>query len=391
LVGWQIALGCLVAPSLYLALRHLHPQGAFLGALFVALDPQTAYLGQLVATEALYIALLGLGMAVFFWALSRPLPWYHWVGVGVFLALGCFARPVGMLLIVPYVFFQLAQTRRLRGALALMAGYALVFLCLSGLHWWRFDFFAPNNNSGLYLGTRLFGVGGLYDPANGPESQYIYDLAQGCNLDLTDQADAEGLVMTRRLRGCLYMAGMDLEEISQTYQRVYAEATRARPLIFLQTMFQQARRYLWMTSDPIDLAGAEAFIADCEAPRESWYDAGHLFCPTLPSPLAPLRPLFFYALLAFSGLTRALNFALAAWVFRRASPPLRWLLLFCLGFYAYHVVVTAFAGTILSRYITVTNVYLLIALGFSLALLYRPAPSQNTGGRPLKDRPPYRT
>jgi hypothetical protein len=78
----------------------------------------------------------------------------------------------------------------------------------------------------------------------------------------------------------------------------------------------------------------------------------------------------FLGVLGFSILTRALNFVLAAMIFAGCKPSVRWLLLFCLAMYSYHALVTAAAGTILSRYITVTNPYTLITLAFSVMVVY---------------------
>jgi len=364
----QILLGAVGAPALYLALRPLERRGALLAGVFIAADPQTGYLFQLVSTEALYISLLTLGLAAFIWlagknGVSMPKSFL----LGVLIGVGALTRPVGLLLIVPYAAFYLVLTRSWRRSTALVCGYVLVYIVLSTLHWWRFDFFAPNNTSGLYLGTRLFGVGGLYARDNGAGSEQLYQLAAACDLTLTDTADAKTLQITQDLRLCLAMTHqMELDAISTLYQRAYAEATRAKPGSFVATMLKQLGAYAWRTSDPYDYNGAKELITECgSAPSAAWNDAGRLFCPPLPSLLRFLGQATFWGMLAFSLLTRPINFA---GLFLPGGG--RWVLLLCLAGYSYHAVVTAFAGTILSRYLTVTNPYTLTALALTLSAIY---------------------
>jgi 4-amino-4-deoxy-L-arabinose transferase-like glycosyltransferase len=362
----QIILLALVAPAIYIALYRASPLAALLSGLLLALDPQTGLLAQQIATEGLYIPLLGLGLAGLLYQYQRLSPAWIIYTLGLLLGVGALTRPVGVFLIVPYAVFYLLLSRSPKRMLFLILGYLTILLALAGLNSWRFDYFAPYNTGGFYLATRLFGVGDLYDHRNGPQSERLYYLAGYCYLDL-DQND-ENLVVTRYLRQCLYYRHqMTFDEISQLYQAVYSEATQAQPSAFAVTMGQQLARYVWQSSDPSDLAGARALQADCTSDPEQWYSPSAVFCPTSPMPLARLQTGLFIVILAFSLLTRVLNFGLAGLVIGQQPPLIRWAWLCCLGLFAYHAVVTAAAGTILSRYITVTNPYTLIVLGIGLA------------------------
>jgi 4-amino-4-deoxy-L-arabinose transferase-like glycosyltransferase len=373
IVAAQILLAAIIAPAIYLALRGIDERGARLAGVLLAIDPQTGHLFQLVATEALYISLLALGMVALFWNVTRQKSILAALLLGLLLGAGSFVRPVGTLLIVPYAFFYVLMTRSIKRTSALVAAYVAVFLILSTFNLWRFDFFAPNNTSGIYLATRLLGVGGLYDRENGEASEQLYQLAAECDIELSDSSDESDLEITQDLRLCLYYDHeYSLEEISNLYQRVYGEATRAKPLAFLGTMVQQAGSFMWKTSDAYDLDGARRQVTDCSGPLtdDDWHNEQRMFCPKTPTPLSFLGEVAFLGMLGFSLLTRVLNFALAALIFFRSKVSIRWLLLFCLAMYSYHALVTAAAGTILSRYITVTNPYMLITLAFSGIVLY---------------------
>jgi 4-amino-4-deoxy-L-arabinose transferase-like glycosyltransferase len=373
IVAAQILLAAMSVPAIFLALRSIDERAAILAGVLLAVDPQTGHLFQLVATEGLYIPLLGLGMAAFFWTVHQQKSVLAAVLLGLLLGVGSLVRPVGILLIVPYAFFFLLMTRSIKRTSALAAAYVAVILVLSLINLWRFDFFAPNNTSGIYLATRLLGVGGLYDRENGDASEELYQLASECDIELSEASDESDLAVTQDLRLCLYYDHeFSLEEISSLYQRVYGEATRAKPFAFVGTMVSQTASYLWRTSDPYDLEGAQQQVSDCDAPmpNDDWHEGGRMFCPATPTPLSSLGDVAFLGVLGFSILTRALNFVLAAMIFARCKPSVRWLLLFCLAMYSYHVLVTAAAGTILSRYITVTNPYTLTALAFSVMVVY---------------------
>lgn len=369
----QIMLGGLVAPAVYLALRPFEERAALLAGLFLALDPQMGLLNQLAATDALYGTLLGLSMAAFFWNVRSVPSTQAALGLGLLLGVSSFVRPIGMFLLAPYMFFYACLTRSLRRCAALAAGYALIFLLLSVINLWRFDFFAPNNTNGFYLATRLFGVGGLYDRANGSASEHLYELADDCGLRLTDEADAETLGISQNLRLCLfYEHAMTLDEMSRLYQQVYSEAVRTKPIAYGISIARQVVDYALQPSDAYDLAGVQKLAADCEnAPDDGgWYESYEMFCPPLPTPLAFLDEAAFWGMFGFNGLTRVINFLLAAVIFWRSPAAVKWLLLFCLGLYAYHALATAAAGTILSRYVTVTNTYLLVTLAFALVGFY---------------------
>lgn len=369
----QILLLALVPAAIYWALHQSHPRAALICGLLLAIDPQTGLLAQQVATEGLYIPLLGLGLAAILYQTQRLSIALGWVyGLGLLLGIGALTRPVGIFLIVPYAVFYLLMSRSMGRVALIVAGYATIFLMVSGLNAWRFDYFAPYNTSGFYLATRLFGVGGLYNHQNGPKSQELYNLAGYCYLDL-DQAD-ENLFITRYLRQCLYYRHqLTFDEISGLYQSVYAEATQAKPTAFVGTMADQLARYFWQTTDPTDLDGARVLQADCTIPPEIglfWYAPRVIFCPAMPTPLSSFQVSLFWGILGFTIFTRVLNFGIVALTFRRQPPLIQWTLFCCLGLYAYHAIVTATAGTILSRYITVTNPYTVIALGIGLVGLY---------------------
>jgi 4-amino-4-deoxy-L-arabinose transferase-like glycosyltransferase len=366
----QVILGGLVAPFLYLALRPIQAQTALLSGILIAIDPQTGLLFQHIATEALYITLLGWGMAAFFWAIQRELSWKLALGLGLLLGIGSLTRPVGLLLIVPYAFFHLLMTRSVKRTVALAMGYGVVIVALSFINLWRFDFFATSNTNGLYLGTRIFGTGGLYDRTQGEYSEKLFRLAVEpvpyCEIHLTDNPDPD-LAMPQYLRLCLYYGhGMTLDEISRLYQGVYGESLRARPERFIRSTAAQLGEYLWTSSDPYDLEGAQAQVTLCDKPATSdaWYEDQQMFCPGTPTPLKSLEGMVFTGMLGFSLVTRAVNFLLAGILFFRSRRLVRWVFLFCLGMYTYHAVITAVAGTILGRYITVTNPYLLVTFAF---------------------------
>lgn len=368
----QIFLGALVAVILYLALHPIDNHAALIAGLLVALDPQTGLFYQLVSTEGLYIALLGLGTAAFFWATQyRPLP--QTFLIGVLLGLGSFTRPVGTLLIVPYLFFFILMTRSIKRTTLLGAGYVAIYLGLSLFNLWRFDFFAPSSANGFYLATRLLSVGGLYSPENGAESERLYQLAQACDLELTDASD-KNLKVVQDLRLCLiYTHEMPQEEISTLYQNVYSEATRAKPMIFVETMLTQIADFGLLLSAPYDWENTRNLMANCEAEPvdDTGWEVQDMFCPPKPRPLAFIGEGFYAATLAFSLFTLAVHFGLAAVAFPVSQPRVRWLFLYCLGLYAYHAVITAAAGTILPRYITVTNTYLLMTFAFASVTLWK--------------------
>lgn len=372
IVAVQIGLAALVPAALYLAFRPIEARAALLIGLLTTLDPQTALFYQLVATEGLYTLLLGLGIAAFFYAVSAPRPLWIIFLTGILLGIGAFTRPVGTLLLVPYSVFFLLISRSIKRSALLAGGYIAVYLMLSIFNLWRFDFFAPSSANGFYLATRLFTVGGLYDADNGSASARLGELAQACDLTLSDARD-ENLKTTQDLRLCLiYTHEMKLEDISILYQQVYSESLRANPLIFLETMLQQGLDFITMPSVPYDWEITSTLVTDCEA--EYVYDTGwegqKLFCPAPPRPLAVLDHVYYWTMFAFSGLTVVLHFGLAMVIFPRSTPISRWIVLSCLGLYAYHAVVTAAAGAILSRYVTVTNFYVLIVLGFTSVGLY---------------------
>ncbi|MCL4876055.1 MAG: glycosyltransferase family 39 protein [Anaerolineae bacterium] len=367
----QILLGALVPAALFLALHSLNQRAALLTGILTALDPQTGLFFELVATEGLYIALLGLGTAAFFWSVQhKPTLWVIG-GVGLLLGVGSFTRPVGSLLIVPYMFFFLLITRSIKRTTCLVVGYIAVYVALSLFNLWRFEFFAPGNSSGFYLATRLFAVGDLYSPENGAKSEHLFQLAQACDIELTDQRD-ESLKVTQDLRLCLiYTHGLSQVEISDLYQQVYSEAVRAKPMIFLKTMLTQVKDFLWGLSAPYDQDYLEGLSTNCDAEPASKnrWEAQEIFCPSPPRLLEFATPVLYWTMLGFSLVTLSFFFLPVFFLWRHSPPMIRWLYLYCLSLYAYHAVVTAAAGSILPRYITVTNVYLLITCAFvSVAL-----------------------
>ena len=371
----QILPGAAVAPAIFLALNTIDKRAALLSAILIAIDPQTGHLFQLVSTEALYIALAGLGIAAFFWNVQFQKPILAALCVGILLGVGSMVRPVGLLLILPYAFFYILITRSIKRTAALIAGYVTVFVLLSLVNLWRFDFFGINNTNGFYLATRLFGVGELYDRHNGAESERLFQLASECDVTLTGASDAETLEISQGLRLCLiYQHEMSFDEVSSLYQNVYAEATRKQPLTFARTMLEQTARYAWQSSDAYDLEGANLNVGDCTSEAalisDAWWDYPAMFCPQSPTPLSFLVNPAFLAILGFSLFTRILNFGLAIPAFLRGDSLTRWLLLFCLAVYSYYAVTTAFAGTILARYVTVTNPFMLVTLGFGAVAIY---------------------
>jgi hypothetical protein len=252
-----------------------------------------------------------------------------------------------------------------------------VWLLISLFNLWQWGFFAPYSTSGIYLGTRLFGVEGLYSPDNGPESERLFYLAGRCYLQLDEGGGIPQDLIAQELRFCLsYRLGFSLEEISRSYQRAYGEASRRHPTAFLRSLAGQSLAYMWQTSDPQDLAMARGLASKCSSPPPDgapWYEKEALFCPKSPEPLAFLQEPLFWAILGFGAFTRAAVFPLGAVVVWWGGKNWKdwqngaWLLLICLGLYAYHMVVTAAAGTILARYVTVTNLYLLISAALILA------------------------
>jgi hypothetical protein len=216
-------------------------------------------------------------------------------------------------------------------------------------------------------------VGGLYDRENGPHSERLYQLLLGCGFEYQESDDeGERLQWTQTIRACMYFDnGMPLEDISTFYQQIYGETLQARPFESLKVMLQQLVRYTFTASDAYDLESAHAVEPDCEDGETDWFTNSQIFCPKPPTPLSFLDQPLFGGLLVFNLLTHFPNFLLGTAAFWRSSPRVRWLLLFCLAFYAYHAVVTANAGTLLSRYVTVTNPYTLIVLGVAVATLAR--------------------
>ncbi len=375
----QIILGATLGPDIYGALRRLHGEGALITGVLIALDPQTGLLFQHVATEALYIILLGLGFAGFWWLAqtekTRPTTILLF---GIFLGLGAFARPVGAFLIVPYVVFWIILTRSAWQAVWLSAGYGILVTGLVLLNIWRFDVVGTHNNSGLYLGTRLFGVGQLYDREHGPASERLFQRAMTCEINLSNRGQDESLQTAQDLRLCLYFThDMSLDDISALYSQVYSEATRARPLAFAQTMVIQLGHFFIGPSDPYDYPNAQAYVTDCGRDdtslyRDEWFSPNHFFCPA-PSwlPRLPMGEMLFWALFLFNAFATAIYFVSAAFFAPRWVPSARWMMLMALGLFSYHAVVTAVAGTVLARYITVTNVYTLIACGFTWGEAWR--------------------
>jgi 4-amino-4-deoxy-L-arabinose transferase-like glycosyltransferase len=362
----QIILGGLLAPAFYISLRHFDKRAAILSGFLVAIDPQTGLLFQHVATDALYIALLGLGMAAFFWTIQHQKSIWAALALGLLLGTGSLVRPVGLLLIVPYAFFYILMTRSVWRTGFMTAAYVTVIIMLSLLNLRQFGFFATSNTSGLYLGTRIFSTGDLYSREHGNYSEALYRLAYEpiplCELRLTNNPDAN-LELPQQLRLCLYYGhGMSLDEISSLYQRVYGESIRAEPLSYLKSTAAQLLEYLWKFSDPYTRDLAQSQVANCNLESQVWYDDQHMFCPATPTPLDFLSRPLFVGMLAFSLLTRPVIFVLAGFLFWKGR--WRWVFLFCLGIYSYHAVITASAGTILPRYVTVTNLYLLVTLSF---------------------------
>jgi|GEM_PF-5735872 len=374
IVGAQIILGALVAPAIYMVLKPHHPRGALWAGILLALDPQSGYLQQLVATEGLYIPMLGLGLAAFLWAAYNDIPLWQIFAVGFFIGIGALARPIGLFLIVPFAFFFVLMKKSLNSTAVLTLGYVALIIFVSLFNAVQFDFFAPSNNGGFYLATRLFGVGGLYDEENGDASKELFMLAQDCDIALSNAADVN-LDITQNLRLCLYYTHeLSLNEISSLYQDVYAESTNANPISFLQTMIEQLLTYISFTSDPYDLESAKDTINDCnlynpENPY-AWYDGLQIFCPHPPTPLNFAAPILFIGLLGFSIFTRFVNFVAAGVLSKRFGSTTRQILLLVFALYSYHAVVTAFAGTILARYVTVTNPYTLITIGIVSAEIY---------------------
>ncbi len=368
----QMVLGALVPAALYVVLSPLDKRAALITGILTALDPQTGLFFELVATEGLYIALLGLGTAAFWYAVQRPLWWGWLVGLGILLGAGSLTRPVGAFLLIPYVFFFLLITRSVKRSVLVAAGYIAVYVGLSLFNLWQFDFFAPSNSSGFYLATRLFAVGGLYSPENGTESARLNRLALDCDLALTDGRD-ESLQVTQDLRLCLiYTHGMGQEEMSVLYQNVYSEATRAQPLLFFKSMLLQVKDFVWGLSAPYDEDYLEGLPTDCdsEPALDNRWEAQEIFCPAPPRPLEFAVPAAYWGMLGYSVFTRAIFFIPALLLIPRSPPMIRWLYLYCMGLYTYHAVVTAAAGSILPRYITVTNGYLFIVVGFVSVALY---------------------
>lgn len=363
IVTAQILLGACAAAAVFLSLYPLHPTAAFLSGVLLAIDPQVGHILQLVATEGLYIPLLTIAIAAFFYEVHAGKRPYTAFGLGLIIGISCLTRPVGTYLIFPYIVCYALISRSFKRTIFVAVGYLAILLVVCFINLWRFDFFGVNSTNGFYLGARLFSQEDLYQPENGEASEKLAQLAFECGFQLEQNFQSY-----EAIRRCTDQR-LSYQESSTLYQEAYFEAVQTSPQAYIRGFLNRFVQYNWRQSSAYLPNDVVSRPINCSVEGTGKYSLQAVFCPSPPTPLSSLREITFTGVLGFSIFTRSfIGFGLALLLI--PATRLHSIFVFCLLGYAYHAAVTAVANDLLARYVTVTNPYTLITLAFGLVLLY---------------------
>lgn len=380
----------------YLAIRRYHALLAFIIALVIIGDMQTALNFNFTATEPLYIFLLATTFALSM-QLRRDMPIRQGLIfatlTGLSVALLTQTRTVATAIIVPVVILATIQTWRWQHVLGLLAGYGATSLLFMGLL--TSNGVGQDGNANQIMFFNYFYQAGTLSTEDIDESSSTYELQQ-----LMDTCD-ETAASSTTLFDCMQEELGGQAEVNAVLQQAYLESAVEQFSSFVGLIYNNVTSYLKMSGHQffeqdgipanaqceditarhertIDFfntlwAGIEQTETEINALAETSWDFTQQMCP--PSKTIPeFQRIAWYISLRYRSISRPNPYLwyglLIALIF--VVPRMRklWYPIFMAGgLLAYHALISAIVINVQPRYVVVTNPFKIILVVSLIVLL----------------------
>ncbi len=247
-----------VAAVVYLTSRRNLLLGVMVGV-FLSLDPTWLAANRGIQTEGptMALALICLTVVVSHVTQAKTMSKISLLLVGCFYAAAISIRVYNLVFLGVFIAVYWLYLRPRMHTLYLAVGMALVLLFTLMFNLWRYQAFSFSVINSFNYDAALFVVG-LYDPANGPVSTEYQTKLQTCFPDI-DAYNGDFVAYLAAQEGAYpyYVirysppAADCMQTTAETMSALMREMTRAKPLQYITTLFEQNSAAFALAFDPI--------------------------------------------------------------------------------------------------------------------------------------------